>query len=100
MGKMMGLLNRGGLGRLGPSKFNFGGAGRLMFRKMMDDKGVTSLEDLRQTMIDLDVHLLACKMSMDVMEISREDLIDEVEDVVGVAKMIKEASGSAIQLFI
>ena len=100
MGKMMGLMNRGGLGRLGPSKFNFGGAGRWMFKKMMADKGVTTLDELRQTMIDLDVHLIACKMSMDVMEISREDLIDEVEDIVGVAKMIKEASGSAIQLFI
>jgi peroxiredoxin family protein len=100
MGKMVGLLNRGGINRLGPSKFNFGGMGRWMFKKMMKDKGVTALDDLRQTAIDLDVHLLACKMSMDVMEIDREDLIDEVEDVVGVATMIKEAANSKIQLFI
>lgn len=100
MAKMLGLLNRGGLGRLGPSKFNFGGLGRWMFTKMMNDKGVTPLEEIRQTLIDLDVHFLACKMSMDVMEITREDLIDEVEDVVGVAKFVKEASESAIQLFI
>ncbi|MBN1583159.1 MAG: DsrE/DsrF/DrsH-like family protein [Anaerolineae bacterium] len=100
MGKMLGLMNRGGLGRLGPSRFNFGGLGRWMFKKMMTEKGVTPLEELRQTLIDLDVHFLACKMSMDVMEITREDLIDEVEDVVGVAKFVKEASDSAIQLFI
>jgi len=100
MGKMIGLLNRGGINRLGPSKFNFGGMGRWMFKKMMKDKGVTALDDLRQTAIDLDVHLLACKMSMDVMEIDREDLIDEVEDVVGVATMIKEAANSKIQMFI
>ena len=100
MGKMIGLLNRGGINRLGPSKFNFGGMGRWMFKKMMSDKGVTALDDLRQTAIDLDVHLLACKMSMDVMEIDREDLIDEVEDVVGVATMIKEAANSKIQMFI
>jgi peroxiredoxin family protein len=100
MGKMLGLMNRGGLGRLGPSKFNFGGMGRWMFKKMMADKGVTTLQDLRQTAIDLDVHMIACKMSMDVMEIGREDLIDEVEDVVGVAKFVKEASESKIQLFI
>jgi peroxiredoxin family protein len=43
---------------------------------------------------------MACKMSMDVMEITRQDLIDEVEGVVGVAKMVKEASESKIQLFI
>ena len=100
MGKMVGVMNRGGINRQGPSKFNFGGIGRWMFKKMMRDKGVASLEDLRQTAIDLDVHLLACKMSMDVMEITREDLIDEVEGVVGVATMVKEAAESAIQLFI
>jgi peroxiredoxin family protein len=100
MGKMLGMLNRGGIGRLSPSKFNFGGMGRWMFKKMMADKGVTSLEELRETCIDLGVHLVACGMSMSVMEIKREDLIDEVEDIVGVAAMIKEASNSAIQLFI
>jgi peroxiredoxin family protein len=100
MGKMLGLMNRGGINRIGPSKFNFGGMGRWMFKKMMADKGVTPLDELRETVVDLGAHLLACKMSMDVMEIGREDLIDEVEDVVGVAKMIKEAANSAIQLFI
>jgi peroxiredoxin family protein len=100
MGRMLGLMNRGGINRIGPSKFNFGGMGRWMFKKMMSDKGVTRLDDLRQTAIDLDVHLLACKMSMDVMEIGREDLIDEVEDVVGVAKFVEEAANSSIQLFI
>lgn len=68
--------------------------------KMMGDKGVASLEELLQTAIDLDVHLLACKMSMDVLEISRDDLIPEVENVVGVATMVKEAAKSKIQLFI
>jgi peroxiredoxin family protein len=100
MGKMLGLMNRGGLNRLGPSKFNFGGMGRWMFKKMMSAKGVASLDELREMAVDLGVHLLACKMSMDVMEIDREDLIDEVEDVVGVARMVKDAAESKIQMFI
>jgi peroxiredoxin family protein len=100
MGKMLGLMNRGGIGRLNPSKFSFGGAGRWMFKKMMAAKNVPPLEDLLETAIDLDVHLLVCSMSMNVMEIAREDLIDEVEDVVGVAKFVQEAAGSDIQLFI
>ena len=49
MGKMVGLLNRGGIGRLPPSKFNFGGMGRWMFKKMMADKGITPLDELLQT---------------------------------------------------
>jgi peroxiredoxin family protein len=100
MGKMMGLLNRGGLNRLNPSKFSFGGMGRKMFRNMMAKKNVSSLEELRQTCIDLDVHMLACGMSMDVMEITKEDLIDEVEDVVGAARAIKDAAEASIQYFI
>lgn len=57
-----------------------------------DDAGqkVASLRVV-ETAIDLDVKLIACSMSMDMMEISREDLIDEVSDVVGVAAYIKEA---------
>ncbi len=99
-GKMLGVMNRGGIDRIGPSRFNFGGIGRWMFKKMMRDKGVTPLVQLRQTAIDLGVKLLACQMSMDVMEIAREDLIDEVADVVGVAAFIGEAGDSEINLFI
>jgi len=100
MGRMVGLMNRGGLHRLGPSKFNFGGMGRWMFKKMMAAKRVAPLEELRQACIDLGVHFVACKTSMDVMEVRREDLIDEVEAVVGAAKVIKDASESAINYFI
>ena len=83
--RMLGLMNRGGIDRIGPSRLNFGGIGRWLFKKMMKDKGVTSLPELRQTAIDLGVKLLACQMSMDVMGVKREDLIDEVSDVVGAA---------------
>jgi peroxiredoxin family protein len=100
LGKMMGIMNRGGINRLNPSRFSFGGIGRVLFSKMMSDKNVASLEELRQTALDLDVHLLACKMSMDVLEITRDDLIPEVEDIVGVATFVKEAAKSKIQLFI
>jgi len=100
LGKMMGIMNRGGINRLNTSRFSFGGIGRVLFSKMMRDKKVASLEELLQMAIDLDVHLLACKMSMDVLEISRDDLIPEVEDVVGVASFVKEAANSKIQLFI
>ncbi|MGD2148614.1 MAG: DsrE/DsrF/DrsH-like family protein [Anaerolineae bacterium] len=90
-GRMLGLMNRGGIDRIGPSRFNFGGLGRWMLKKMMRDKGTTSLPELRQTAIDLGVKLLACQMSMDVMEIAREDLIDEVDDIVGAATYCNNA---------
>ena len=46
-----------GLDVIGPSKFNFGGIGRWMFKKMMKNKKVTMLPELRETMIDLGVQL-------------------------------------------
>ena len=97
---MVGIMNRGGIERLGPSKFNFGGIGRWMFKKMMKDKGGPSLTELRQTAIDLGVHILACKTSMDVMEINREDLIPEVEAIVGVATLINASQNSELTHFI
>src|SRR5512136_3063860 len=48
-GRMIGLLNRGGINRIGPSRFNFWGIGRWMFKKMMRDHNVTQLADLRRT---------------------------------------------------
>jgi peroxiredoxin family protein len=99
-GRMLGLMNRGGIDRLGPSKFNFGGLGRWMFKKMMKDQNVTSLPEMLQMAIDLDVKMLACLMSMDVMEITQDDLIEEIDDVVGAATMLAEAQQSQVQYFI
>jgi peroxiredoxin family protein len=85
---------------IGPSKLNMGGMGRWMFKKMMKQHQVATLPELRQMAIDLGVKLLACQMSMEVMGIRREDLIDEVTDVVGAATYVAEANQSHITLFI
>jgi len=50
--------------------------------------------------IDLDVKMWACKMSMDVMGVVKEDLIPEVDKIVGVAAYAAEAQQSKINLFI
>ena len=99
-GKMLSLMSRGGIDRLGPSRLNMGGIGRWMFKKMMGAKGVASLPKLRQVAIDLGVSLQPCQMSMDLMEIARDDLIDEVTDPVGAATYVAQAMESQITLFI
>ena len=99
-GRMMGLLNRGGINRIGPSRFNFGGIGRWMFKRMMKDHKITQLEELRKTAIELGVKLYPCETSMEVMEISREDLIDEVGETCGVASMMQMSDRSKQTLFI
>jgi peroxiredoxin family protein len=99
-GRMLGLMNRGGVNAIGPSRFNFGGIGRWMFKKMMSAKKVAPLSTLLQTAIDLEVKLYVCQMSADVMEIKREDFIPEITGVVGAAMMVKEAAESEIHFFI
>jgi peroxiredoxin family protein len=99
-GKMVGLLNRGGINRIGPSRFNFWGVGRWMFKKMMGNRKVASLEELRKTAIELGVKLYPCETSMQVMEISRADLIDEAQGPCGVAAMLEMSDHSKQTLFI
>lgn len=99
-GKMMGLLNRGGIERIGPSRFNFWGMGRWMFKQMMKMHKITPMTELRQTAIDLGVKLLPCQMSMEVMEIKKEDFIAEVQPACGVATMLEMAYRSKATLFI
>jgi peroxiredoxin family protein len=99
-GHMLGLMNRGGINRIGPSRFNFGGIGRWMFKKMMKDHKITPLEDLRKMAMDLGVKLMPCQMSMEVMEIKREDLIEGVTEPCGVATMLEISDRSKQTLFI
>lgn len=99
MGRMLGLMNRGGIDRLNPSKLSFGGMGRVLFKMMMKKHKVTTLPELLRQAQEQGVELIACEMSMNVMEIAKEDLIDGVK-VGGVATFIAEASESKIQLFI
>ena len=99
-GRMMGILNRGGINRIGPSRFNFGGIGRWMFKQMMKAHNVTPLDELRKIAIDLGVKLVPCQMSMEVMEIQREHLIDEATDPAGVATMLEAARHSEATLFV
>lgn len=99
-GRMLGVMYGGDINRATPSKMSFGGVGRWMFKKMMKAKNVASLPELRQTAIDLGVKMYGCQMSMEVMEIPREKMIDEVTDCVGVAFFLEEAQQSQISLFI
>jgi len=100
MGKMLGAMYGGDIDKASPSKMSFAGLGRWMFKKMMRAKKVPSLPELRQAAIDLGVRMYGCQMSMEVMEITREKMIDEVAQCVGVAYFLEQARESQINLFI
>lgn len=98
-GRMLSLFLKD-INGIGPSKLNMGGMGRWMFKRMMQAHNAASLPELRQAAIDLGVRFQACQTSLEVMELSREDLIDEVQDIVGVAAMLELAGQSKTTLFI
>lgn len=99
MGKMFGFMMPKGSKKLKLSKMNFSGAGSSMMKKVMEKKGVDSLETLIKQAIENGAKLVACQMSMDVMGITKEELIDGVE-VGGVATMLADNDRSNMNLFI
>ena len=99
-GRLLGRMYGGDIERAVPSKMSYGGIGRWMFKKMMKARRVPSLSELRQTALDLGVRLYGCQMSMAVMEIPKDKLIDQVTACVGVAYFIEQAQQSDVSLFI
>ena len=65
----------------------------------MKKKGISSLEELRQQAIDSGVEFIACQMSMDMMGVRREELLDGVT-VGGVATYMQRAEQAGVNLFI
>ena len=97
--KAFSVMTPAGIGGLGVSKMNFAGAGALMLRKMMKDKDVASVEELFAMAREMGVRMVACTMTMDVMGVREEELIDDIE-LGGVATYLGDASDSKVTLFI
>ncbi len=97
--KMFGMMMPRGSKKLGISKMNMGGIGAKMIREVMKNKNISSLEDLMEASMKNGVKIIACSMSMDVMGIKEEELIDGVH-MGGVANMLAHAEESDMSLFI
>jgi NADPH-dependent 2,4-dienoyl-CoA reductase/sulfur reductase-like enzyme/peroxiredoxin family protein/rhodanese-related sulfurtransferase/TusA-related sulfurtransferase len=98
-GRMFGLMMPKGSRRLSLSKMNMGGMGAAMIRFIMRKKNVASLEDLIAQAQANGIELIACNMSMDIMGIKREELIEGVQ-IGGVASFLGSAEESDMTLFI
>jgi len=98
-GKMFGMMLPSHSGVLKLSKMNMFGMGRRMMRHIMKIRGIDSLEDLRTQAIDNGVEFIACQMSMDVMGVKKEELIDHAT-IGGVASYMNRAVQADVNLFI
>ncbi len=97
--KMFGWMMPKGAKKMKISKMNFGGAGTAMIKGVMKKKNVRALEVQLQDAMKSGVNFIACTMSMDIMGIRKEELIDGI-DYAGVATYLAESENAGVTLFI
>ena len=97
--KMFVAMTPASLEKMPLSKLNFGGMGRTMLMTMMKEKEIASVEELFAMAREMGVKQIACTMSMDVMGLTKEELIDGVS-LGGVATFLGDAARSRVSLFI
>jgi peroxiredoxin family protein len=99
MQKLLSTIDRPGLEHVKLGKMNFAGAGPAMMRKLAKEHHVASPQELIELAKDLGVKLVPCQMTMDLLGLHREDLIDGLEEPAGATTALLEAQ-DAITLFI
>lgn len=99
LGKMFGFMLPSSSKKLGLSQMNMAGMGGKMMRYIMKKKNIDSLESLMQQARDNGVEFIACSMSMDVMGIKKEELLDDIT-IGGVAAYLDRAENANVNLFI
>ena len=100
MTKALAGMNRPGISHMKLSKLNMAGAGAWMMNKIAKDQKVASPKELIEMCLELDVQLWPCEMSMDLLGLTSDQLIDGVGTPVGAATALSEMSRSQINLFI
>ena len=99
MGRMFAMMLPSSSHKMGLSKINMGGMGAKMMRMRMKSLGVESVEEMMATAMKNGIRLVACQMSMDVMGVAEEELMDGVE-IGGVASFLGAADESQTNMFI
>ncbi len=99
MQKMLSVMNRGGIGHMKLSKMQMFGAGSGMMKILAKQHRVASPAELLASAIELGVKLIPCQMTMDMMGLTKADLIDGIEDPAGAMTAMLDAK-DAVTLFI
>jgi peroxiredoxin family protein len=100
MQKMLSMMNPGSPAKAKLSRYNFAGAGPSMMKKLADDYKTPQPSELLETAREMGVRLVPCQMTMDLLGLRSQDLIDGLEEPIGAATALLEMKRSAIQLFI
>ena len=93
------FLKPGGAGRLPLSRFNFLGLGPVLMRRLMGEFRMPTVPEMLELARSLDVKIVACTITMGVMGLGKDDLV-EVDSYAGVATYLEDAQAGAVNLFI
>lgn len=97
--KMFGRMMPRGADRLGLSKMHFAGMGPKLIKHVMKKHNALSLPQLIELAQEQGVKLVACTMTMDLLGLQKEELIDGI-DYAGVATYLGDAADAKVNLFI
>jgi len=97
--KMVAMMLPGGIEQVPTSRMNMGGIGPKFFQHLMKARNVESLPDMRDMAIEMGAKVVACEMSMNVMGLTRAELLDGLS-YGGVATYLEDAAKAKITLFI
>jgi len=98
---MFGMMLPKGKNKLKLSKLNMAGMGPAMIKYLMKKQNVLSLDEMFKQAAELDIEIVICEMSMNLMGFKQEEMIDYPHlSYAGAATFIGDAGESSIQLFI
>jgi peroxiredoxin family protein len=100
MTKALGVMNPGSTQKAKLSRYNFAGMGPWMLGKVAENYKTPQPTELLELSREMGVRLIPCQMTMDLMGVKKEDLIEGLEEPIGAATALLEMKESAIQLFI
>ncbi len=93
-------MKKGGADKVKLSKMNMGGMGTWMMKKVMKKHNVAALDELIKDCGELGVRMVACEMTMELMNTPKESLRSEITEIGGVGTYLDAASESNVTLFI
>lgn len=99
MDNLFGMMMPKGINDLKLSKMHMLGVGTALMKRTMKKKNISSLPELLRTAKELGVRLVACQLSMEVMGLTKEELIEGLE-YANVQTYLEDASKAKINLFI
>ncbi len=94
------VIKKGGMQKAKLSKMNMGGLGTAMMKKLMKKNNVAPLNELLADCKDLGVRLVACEMTMGIMNVPKDQLVSEVTEIGGVGTYLDAAAESNVTLFV